>query len=564
MNEAEARPIEPTPVPVLDETVARLRLAAQRWPRVGLRERVDFLNACLAGVERTAREWVRLACAAQRVPLESAFAGENWLSGPWITARDLRLLADALRASGRPAPPRLQERGDQWVADVVPAGALERVLFTGIRAEVRMMPGAAPSQGRIYRSPREERTGAVSLVLGAGNISSIGPRDLLHQLFVEDRVVVLKMHPVNEYLGPIFENAFSCLIEAGYLEIVYGGAEVGDYLCRHPGVDAIHLTGSHHTHDAIVWGADERERERRRAADDPRLVKPVTAELGCVSPVIVVPGDWSAAEMETQARSVAGMVTNNASFNCNAAKLVITHADWPQRDEFLRRLRLALAATPTRPAYYPGARGRFEAFVSAHSEATLLGSEPAAGHLPWTLASGVEPAPGSSALGREAFCGVLAETPLPAPDGAAFLGAAVALCNEHVWGSLSAMLLVDPRTERALDGAVDRAVDALAYGGVAVNCWSALLFALCAPSWGAWPGNDRYDVGSGIGVVGGNTYLFDAPQKSVVRMPFEPWPTPSWFASHRQLSRLGRLLTRFEGAPGWHRLPAIALAAARG
>ncbi len=63
------------------------------------------------------------------------------------------------------------------------------------------------------------------------------------------------------------EVAFRALIDAGYLRIVYGGAEEGAYLCNHPGVDEIHITGSDKTFDAIVWvPAPRAPRAKRRAS----------------------------------------------------------------------------------------------------------------------------------------------------------------------------------------------------------------------------------------------------------------------------------------------------------
>jgi len=47
------------------------------------------------------------------------------------------------------------------------------------------------------------------VVLGAGNVSSIGPMDTLYKLFAEGQVVILKMNPVNEYLGPFIDEAFA-------------------------------------------------------------------------------------------------------------------------------------------------------------------------------------------------------------------------------------------------------------------------------------------------------------------------------------------------------------------
>lgn len=556
------RSAEATPQERIDEIVRALSGRAEDWTRVGLRERAGLLAACIGGVLRVAEEWVDRSCRAQGVDPRSRQAGELWLSGPVTTIRSLRLTAEALRAGGRPAPAALLRRGDQWIAEVVPSRLLERIVFPGLRAQVWLEPGAEPTQGRIYR---DHACGAarpgVALVLGAGNVAAIAPRDVVHKLFVDDQVVVLKMHPVNEYLGPLFEQAFSSLIDAGYLAVVYGAAETGKHLCRHPLIDSIHLTGSHLTHDAIAWGGDPEERARRKAAGEPCLSKRVTSELGCVSPVIVVPGRWSDRELDYQSRSVAGMVTYNASFNCNAAKLVITSRGWPQREAFLQRLECALAATPPRPAYYPGAADRHAAFVARYPGAALLGAPAAERELPWALVRGVPADPGEPALGREAFCAVVAETAVEAADAAPFLAGAVALCNEGVWGSLSAMMLVDPRTERALGGRVDDAVAALRYGGVAINAWSGLLFGLAGTSWGAFPGNPLSDVGSGIGCVG-NALLFDHPQKSVLRAPFVSWPKPVWFADHRTLRGLGRRLTRFEAAPSWRRLlPLLGLAA---
>ena len=91
---------------------------------------------------------------------------------------------------------------------------------------------------------QEDPEGAVALVLGAGNVASIGPLDVVYKFFVEGQVCILKMNPVNEYLGPFIEEAFAEFIERGYLELAYGGADVGAYLTDHEGIDEIHITGS--------------------------------------------------------------------------------------------------------------------------------------------------------------------------------------------------------------------------------------------------------------------------------------------------------------------------------
>jgi len=68
----------------------------------------------------------------------------------------------------------------------------------------------------------------------------------------------------------------------------------------------MHITGSDATHDAIVWQGQPKQ-------GVPPYTKPVTSELGCVSPVVVVPGVWSAADLDQKALDVvAGACVRHA------------------------------------------------------------------------------------------------------------------------------------------------------------------------------------------------------------------------------------------------------------
>ena len=119
----------------------------------------------------------------------------------------------------------------------------------------------------------------VALVLGGGNIFSMAPLDTLQQLFAANRAVVLKLNPVTEPLHPLLERIFAPFIGIGAVAIVTGDGRFGGALADHPGVAAVHMTGSEATHDAIVWGTGEEAAANRRAGT-PRLHKPITSELG--------------------------------------------------------------------------------------------------------------------------------------------------------------------------------------------------------------------------------------------------------------------------------------------
>ena len=369
--------------------------------------------------------------------------------------------------------------------------------------------------------------GHVALVLGAGNAGVLQCADLLHKLFVEEQVVALKMNPVNSYLGPILEQGFKQLIEREFLRILYGGADVGAYLCGHPLVDTVHLTGSDKTYESIVFGANE-EGRRRKAARAPRLTKPVTAELGCVNPVIIVPGKWSTQDIRRAAELLASWLYSNAGFSCLTPRLLIQHRQWPHRQAFLDALGQALAAAPLRAAYYPGAQARHATFVAAHPEARMYGAQGASGDepealLPWTLIADVDAGNVNDICFKtEPFCTLLSETALDAPAAADFLARATAFANDTVWGTLTAVLLTPDSVaaDKQVGAALDRALADLHYGTVAVNLFTGLAYSLMNTPWGSYPGQDSADIQSGIGFVN-NPLMLRQPQKTIFRAPLQ-------------------------------------------
>lgn len=559
----------------LDRGLEDLRLSADSWSRVGARERQGLLAAVRREVWACAADWARAGCDAKGIGGDTPQAAEEWLAGPVQVLRNLHQLEDTLArvAAGRPVvdASELEQHGERVRVPVAPAGLLEKVMLPGFRAEVWCggaagtadVEGVAKDAGWIYRDGPP--SASVEAVLGAGNVSSIGPMDCLYKLFVEGRSVLLKHSPVNDYLEPIFARALRPLIERGCVRQVTGGAEVGAALIHDERVDRVHLTGSGRTHDRIVWGAPERQAERK-AAGQPLLTKPITSELGCVTPVILVPGAWSQADLARVARSVATMVANNASFNCNSAKVLVTSADWDQRFAFLDQLRAALAAVPTRLAYYPGAQERYERYCAAAFEPGTGNLErlgrPAPGHLPWALATGLDSERAdTSPFQEEPWCSVLAEVPL-AGQGQEFVDTAVKFANERLFGTLAAGLFVHPGTERDCPGLRQQAIHGLRYGSIVINEWPALAYGLVAPSWGAFPGNTLESIGSGIGVVH-NTRALAKVEKSVVHAPFRPRPLPVWSSFHRRALPAARALARFEARPSWLRLIPVGLHAYR-
>jgi len=556
----------------LDLAVEELRAHADEWAALALSERIALIEELQRDVARVAERWAEVSLQAKEIVPHEPSAGEEWITGPYMVLRNLRLLRRSLAdiaAHGRPRiPGRISTRPDgQVVAQVFPADFWDRVLYRGFTGEVWMEPELTrerlpDSQAVAYRESGAR--GRVVLVLGAGNLSSIAPMDALYKLFVEKQVVLLKMSPVIAYLGPVIADGFRALIAKGFFHVVYGGASEGEYLCRHEGVDEIHITGSDRTHDAIVFGAGE-EGARRKAERRPLLTKKITSELGNVTPVIVVPGRWSEADLAFHAANVATQLVYNCGFNCVTTRVIVTWASWPQREAFLAALRKTLAAIAPRQAYYPGAEERYGAFLAKHPKGEQFGARDA-GRLPWVFIPGLNAdRDGDICFTTEAFCGIMGETPLAAPTVPGFIDRAVDFANDKVWGTLAAGLIVHPASLRdpEIAASVDRAVSELRYGTIALNHWPAAGYGLGVTPWGAFAGGSLYDVKSGVGVVH-NALMFSRVQKTIFRGPFRAWPTPPWFVTCRTAHLVGRRIVDFETGPSIWKLLGVMAAALRG
>jgi aldehyde dehydrogenase (NAD(P)+) len=567
----EAQP--PTAEKDLDRHVNRLRERATEFARLHVASKIELLEDCIRGTRDVAADWVAAACRAKGIPLGAPVSGEEWVAGPAVTLRNMRLLVRTLHEIHAHGAPVMKDKLLRDLAHgavavrVTPSDAYDAVLYGGLSAETWLQPGIPRSEVGAHQASfykKRDPEGRVSLILGAGNVASIPPMDVLYKMFVDGSVCLLKMNPVNEYLGPFLERALRPLVERGFLAIVYGGAEVGSYLSYHPSIADVHITGSDKTHDLIVWGPPGPEREDRKRRNDPLLKKPITSELGNVSPVLVVPGPYTDAELSSMAENTAAMITNNASFNCNAAKLLVLAKGWAHRDAFIKKLTDVLAAVPPRKAYYPGAASRFEALTSGHGDVRRIGT--AGEHaLPWTLVLGLDANdPGEKNFTTEPFCSILSEVSLGSQDPVEFLSAAVPFANDRVWGTLNAMLYVHPKVEASsAKGAIDSALRDLRFGTVGVNVWPAMGYVLVTTPWGGHPSATLANVQSGLGWVHNSVMLEDI-EKCVVRGPIAPKPKPSHWPSNRTFHKIGPRLTDFEAAPSWLKVPGLAATALGG
>ena len=387
------------------------------------------------------------------------------------------------------------------------------------------------------------------------------------RLFAEGKVVVLKANPVNDYLVPYWTSGVRVADRRGLPahrerrgpgRVVPRRATTSSRTSTSP----VRIRPTTRSSSALALRA-----RARKAANEPLVTKPVSCELGNVSPVVIVPGEWTRSEIEYQATSrrdddrqqrriqLPDAARHRHARRMGSARRVLRRARERSSSHFP-------PASPTTP----GASDRRASFLAAHPDAHEVGDAIAA-----TDCRGRSFATSTPPTSTRSVSTSKRSAPSPARPRsrrirpADFVRRAVDFCNDVVWGTLSMTLICDPRTMKDPETgpAIEQAVADLRYGSIGVNLWHAMSFALASTTWGAYPGHPITDIQSGCGFVG-NAYLFATPQKSVVRGPFVAKPAPAWFATNRNAGVVMRKLLAFEGAPSWSKIPGLVAVVAEG
>jgi len=535
----------------LDTAMKDLTSGIAKWAKLDLQGRIDLLKKTHASIATASEEWAKTAISAKGTP-QGSLEGEEWMSGPYATLSGFTAVIESLEKLAKGKSPldgvkATKAPNGRIKFKMLPSNFYEFNLFHGFRGDLWLEPGISEAEARANAGLGAKRlgeNGGVGLVLGAGNISAIGPLDMLYELIAHNRAVMLKLNPTFGSLLNVYKQAFAPLIEANLLRVVNGDAETGAYLTNHPGISHVHITGSGITHDKIVWGSTTEK------TGTPRLSKPITSELGGVSPIIIVPGKWSKADLQYQAENVVTQRTHNGGHNCIAGQAIILSKDWEQKDEFLAIVAEELEKASKRSAWYPGSAAKLAAAQAAYPNAKRIKD---------TLFIEVNKQTSQELLTTEYFAPVLGHVAFEG-TGTRFFRHAVAFANKKLDGSLGASIIVAPRDRKAMGQDFENILADLRYGTIGINVWSAIGFLVPSLRWGAFAGNTLENVGSGIGIVH-NAHLVERTERSVIWGPFRPFPRsfingeialspkPAWFVTARSAKDTAQKLTQFSVKP---------------
>ena len=543
-------PRTPTSNKVIESCLYILKEKKQAWAQASSAEKAELLEKCLANMVDVADDVAKVTVKVKG-SYESGLGEElaAWSSCCNIVRETIKAVKADYKPSG--VKTRLLKESNQVVCETFPRG-LMGLVFLGMKGEVWLQPGKEFKQGR----PESSDDGSLWLVLGAGNQVPALVGDITHCMFMCNSTVILKMNPVNDFLGSMLEASFEPLISKGYLQIVYGGAEVGKTLVEHPLTEEIHMTGSDRTFDAITWQGKQKPKDKKTI---PPFTKPIHAELGCVTPYIILPGNWSKEDLDSQAKQCVSGKTHNSGHNCVALEVLILPENWHLREKFMERIKFHLEKSEKRVAWYPHSKSNYERFLSKFPEAHQFGEfNEETGQTPWVLASGLTPE--TAGAQSEHWCGVLQEVRVKSRSLADYVEQVADFCNNKLWGDLSCAVFVDPKTQKRSKAEVDYLIRSLKYGGIAVNLPTHIAFAIPTLTWGGYPGHTIYDIQSGNACVHNTSCLLDT-QKSVIYGPWKAPIYPVWNYDNINLENTAKGLVKFFAYPNIANMAALAMQA---
>lgn len=536
---------------MIDKYAKVLKSKQLEWAqKVPTTARIALLRKTLQNLKTCKHEWALKDMEARHIPPDHWDQGTSYTNVA-CAGRLLHLYIESLQnieTQGIPALyKKAKQEGNRVLLNVFPRSVKESLILPGFHAEVHLKEGTsldklASYQGHLYRDSNYQ--GGVALVLGAGNGAGLSVGDVLHKLIVEKKVVLLKIHPVLDYLGGILTKIFEPFIHAGYLRIVMGGAKVGSYLTNHPSVDEIHMTGSDKTFEAIVYGGGKMG-QKNKASDTPIIHKPVTGELGNVSPVIVMPGNWKDRDFDYQADNILFLLGCLNGYACCAARVLILPAYWDGSEKLLKAISRKMAEAKAPVNYYPGTNETIgEAMVCyPHMEKHGKLDE---NHQPWMLVKSLNPDKPEYAFRREFWASFMSQVYIKNQSPDEYLKKAVKFANEKLWGTLSATIIIDSHTQKEMTKtrALQKAIDELHYGTVAINSYTGISLLVGTTPWGGYPGATNSNIQSGNCFVN-NPNMVEYIEKSVIYAPFYISPRPLWFITGKSHLKVIKFFTDF-------------------
>ena len=527
----------------IDRNISKLRVNSSEFLNLDKTNLISMLEQVINNIQTISYYWASLS-SEKKGHLTKSKEGEEWIGGPFSCIYALQYFIEYLQDEDGLDINNFDETNKSY--KVFPTKNIEKLLFPFLEGEIRFGKNLNFKQINEYRgfaNRFNSNKPKITLVLGAGNVSSIPVLDALFHMIAHKSVIYIKLNPVNDYLLPIFTQVFEPFISRGFMIITEGDMEASKYLTEHDGFQHTHLTGSNYTYESIVYGKTLSDKERSLKTLPKINKKPITTELGNVTPIIVHPGNWSRSEIRHQAKKIVTAKLNNSGFNCIAAQVIVLPKDWKHTAKLKADIKNFLKKIGDTTSYYPGAIENLNDLNNSNNYEQINNLSCSTPFLISNL--DLEHEYGN----KEVWSTALYFKEISYNSYEDFCINSVNYVNNELWGNLGVSVLIKNYKKKKNEIILNSYVENLKYGTVAINEWSALGFVIPSLPWGGYPGNKDNDIQSGQGYVH-NSFLFESPQKGIIYSKFRlsRLIDPPWFVTNKKAHRIFKNLTYYQAS----------------
>tara|TARA_Y100000741_G_scaffold239540_1_gene183377 strand:+ start:215 stop:1864 length:1650 start_codon:yes stop_codon:yes gene_type:complete len=525
----------------IDRNISKLRVNSAEFLNLNKSNLISLLEQTIDNIKTISYYWSTLS-SEKKGHLTKSKEGEEWIGGPFSCIYALQYFIEYLKDEDGLDINKFDELNNSY--KVFPTKNIEKLLFPFLEGEVRFAKNLNFNQINEYRgfaNRFDNNKPKITLILGAGNVSSIPVLDALFHMIAYKSVIYIKLNPVNDYLLPIFTQVFEPFISRGFMIISEGDMEASKYLTEHDGFQQTHLTGSNYTYENIVYGRILSDKERSLKTLPKINKKTITTELGNVTPIIVHPGNWSRSEIKHQAKKIVTAKLNNSGFNCIAAQVIVLPKHWKHTDKLKSDIKFYLKKIGDTTSYYPGSVENLNELNESDNYDQINNQSC---NTPFLVSNlDLEKEYGT----KEVWSTALYFQEISYSSYEDFCFSSIDYVNNELWGNLGVTVLIKNYKKKTNQAILNAYVEKLKYGTVAINEWSALGFVIPTLPWGGYPGNKDNDIQSGQGYVH-NSLLFESPQKGIVysRFRLSPIIDPPWFVTNKKAHRIFKNLTYYQ------------------
>eukprot|EP00917_Polyrhabdina_sp_WS-2016_P031259 GHVP01066662.1.p2 GENE.GHVP01066662.1~~GHVP01066662.1.p2 ORF type:complete len:545 (-),score=104.48 GHVP01066662.1:2598-4232(-) len=491
-----------------DKQIESLKTKAEEWAQKPLKEKLGYIDALITNIDRHKKDLS--AAGRQRRKYTTSYRG---IQADAMAFLGLTVYLHSIRTVWESHKYNSLVKG-------IKSGEDDIFEFTAMGLEMKMLSGFAtfglhiPTPKSGLRQDIEiekpwERPGGVCCVLAASNHEVLF--DLLSALFIQNKVCILKTAPLCQGFDDLFAQIFEPLIAPGYMQIAEGSSvEIGKHIIEHPDVSLWVMTGALSTARKIFDSGSEEFKK-----------KDCIIELGCCTPCIIVPDEWSSSNTKSHAQFLSWLVSFNGGHVCAHPQVVLTCKNWSHRESFLKELRTEISALEDSGEFYPDSEkwklDTEEILKDAHPDCKDLRvylDEEKKGYV--ILGEGFDKE-NCPLLTKEAFCSAVVEVTIDCPIEDFCREATKLLNSEKSYGTLSCMVVSkDPKRDD-----VATMVKDLKYGCVAINTAPMQCCFFSFLPWGGHAGTGTIeDLQSGFGYLG-NSLGIKNLSKGIITCSFD-------------------------------------------